>query len=174
MGTYNSVAPVSAPDVSSGSSGGSSGVVSSNAIIATPIYCPPGKSVLTGYDVSETITVKVRNLDNAGTIFASIGSLGVQNVNGLDFSVDNPGAVQAQARATAIADAQSKAKLLAQQLGVNLVRIVSFTEDNGTVPQPLVYAMNASTGAVPKAATPTIATGQEKVTDNVTITYEIE
>jgi hypothetical protein len=166
----NAVCPQSVSSDSSGVSSGSMIAVSPTSIA----YCPPGKSVLTGYDVSETVTVKVRNLDNAGSIFASIGSLGVQNVNGLDFSVDNPDAVQAQARATAIADAQTKAKTLASQLGVSLARIVSFSENNNSYPQPIMYAMSASTGAVPKATTPTISTGQEKVTDNVTITYEIE
>ncbi|MBU6430652.1 MAG: SIMPL domain-containing protein, partial [Cyanobacteria bacterium REEB65] len=77
-------------------------------------YCPPGKSILTGYDVSETIQVKVRDLSKAGTIFSSIGSLGVQNVNGLDFSVDDPTAVQAEARRKAIDDAKNKAEVLAQ------------------------------------------------------------
>ena len=45
-------------------------------------YCPQDKQVLTGYDVSESIQVKVRDLAKAGTIFSSIGSIGVQNVNG--------------------------------------------------------------------------------------------
>jgi uncharacterized protein YggE len=138
-------------------------------------YCPPGKQVLTGYDVSETILVKVRDLSKAGDIFASIGSLGVQNVNGLDFSVDNPDAVQAEARSKAIADAQSKANLLAKQLGVSLVRVMSFSESTGGYPRP-IYNMGAAKAmsvAAPQAA-PDIAVGQEKVTDNVTITYEIK
>lgn len=75
----------------------------------------------------------------------------------------------------AIADAQSKAQALAKQLGVRLVRIVSFSENNGSYPSPVMYAMNASTGATaPKAAAPDISTGEQKVTDNVTVTYEIE
>jgi uncharacterized protein YggE len=136
-------------------------------------YCPAGKSVLTGYDVSETVSVKVRDLDKAGSIFASIGSLQVENVNGLDFSVDQPDAVQAKARAIAITDAQTKATQLAQQLGVRLVRIVSFSENNDSYVAPVMYAMNSVAGSA-KAAAPEIATGQQKVTDNVTVTYEIE
>ncbi|MDE2038248.1 MAG: SIMPL domain-containing protein [Patescibacteria group bacterium] len=140
---------------------------------ATGIYCPPGKQVLTGYDVSETIQVKVRDLSSAGSLFSSIGSAGVQQVNGLDFTIDDPTAVQAQARAKAIADAQTKAQELAKELGVSLAGVTSFYENNG--PEPIygmgVKAMAASTGAV--APSPQVPVGDQKVTDMVSITYQI-
>jgi len=138
------------------------------------VYCPSGKNVLTGYDVSETIQVKVRDLTKAGAIFTSIGSLGVQNVNGLTFSVDEPDAIQAQARAKAIADAKAKADALADQLGTHIVRVVSFSDNNGAYPRPIMYAMDkaVSVGAAAPAV-PEVPTGEQKVTDNVTITYEI-
>ena len=61
------------------------------------------------------------------------GSQKVSNLNGLNFSVDNPDSVQAQARATAIADAKSKAQTLASQLGIRLGRIVNFSGDNSLI-----------------------------------------
>lgn len=142
----------------------------------TVVYCPNGKSVLTGYDVSETIQVKVRDLGKAGSIFTSIGSLEVQNVNGLDFSVDDPTAVQASARNKAIANAKAKADVLARQLGVSLVRVISFSENNGGYPRPIMYAAKAmGMGAADSAApAPQISTGEQKVTSNVNITYEIK
>lgn len=169
----NAVCPMSAGvSNSSSASGGSS---SSGVMIpATPIYCPPGKSVITGYDVSESVSVKLRDTTKAGTLLVALGTLGVTDLNGPSFDVDNPDVVQSQARAIAITDAQSKAKALAQQLGVSLIRIVSFSDNNGSYPQPVMYAMNASVGATKAAAVPDISTGQQKVTDNVTITYEIE
>jgi uncharacterized protein len=147
------------------------------ATSSTVSYCPGGKSVLTGYEVSQTISVKIRDLAKAGTIFTSIGSLNVQNVNGLDFSVDEPKAVQAQAREKAINDAKSKAQVLAKQLGVKIVRVVSFSENSGGgYPRPMMYAMDkavmAQSAAAPMA--PEVPTGEQKVTSNVTVTYEIE
>jgi len=142
----------------------SGGVCSAN-------YCPPSKQTLTGYDVSETITVKVRDLSKAGDIFSSIGSVGVENVNGLSFSIDDPSSVQAEARGKAIADAEGKAKQLASQLGVSLVRVVSFNESSGPAPRPIMFAMDSkATGA----AAPEVPTGEQKVTDDVTITYQIK
>lgn len=145
------------------------------SVACSQYNCPSGKSVLTGYDVSQSIQIKVRELGKAGLIFTSIGSLGVQNVNGLSFAVDKPEKIQAEARAKAITDAQSKAKELAKQLGVSLVRITSFYENNGG-PGPIIYGMGggAKTMTVDSVAVaPNIPTGEQKVTSDVTITYEI-
>jgi len=142
--------------------------------ICTPNGCPPSKQTLTGYDVSEDIQVKVRDLTKAGTLFAAVGSAGVTDVNGLSFSVDKPDSVQAQARSAAIANAQSKANELAKELGVKLVRIVSFDE-SGNNPGPIMFNTKVmSAGMAVPAAAPEIPTGQQKITSNVTITYEIE
>ena len=141
----------------------------------TATYCPSSKQVLTGYEVSQSIMVKVRDLSKAGALFSSIGSLGVQNVNGLTFSVDKPEGVQAQARSKAIADAQNKAKKLAKDLGVSLVRITSFYESNNQ-PTMMKYGMGGSMNVSAEAAVPapSIPAGEQKVNSNVTITYEIE
>jgi uncharacterized protein YggE len=136
--------------------------------------CKPSKSVLTGYDVSQSTEVKVRDLSKAGALFASIGSLGVENVNGLTFSVDKPDSVQAQARGVAITKAQDKAKELAGQLGVSLVRIISFSE-NGSSPRSVMYSLAASDKMMTSAAAvaPEVSVGEQKVTSSVSITYEI-
>lgn len=143
--------------------------------VCTATYCPPSKQTLTGYDVSETISVKIRDLTKAGDIFTTIGSIGVQNVNGLSFSIDDPSSIQADARGKAIADAQSKANELAKQLGVSLVRIVSFSEGSSQAPRPIMYAMDSkAAGATAAPMAPEIPAGQQKITDNVEITYQIK
>jgi len=138
-------------------------------------YCPGGKSVLTGYEVSQSIQVKVRDLTKAGAILTSVGSLGVQNVNSLSFAVDEPEKIQADARNKAITDAKSKAEVLAKQLGVRLVRITSFSENTGGYPRPMMYAVSemAKGGVATPSMAPEIPTGEQKVTSNVSVTYEI-
>ncbi|MCX6716226.1 MAG: SIMPL domain-containing protein [Candidatus Taylorbacteria bacterium] len=138
-------------------------------------YCPGGKSVLTGYDVSQSIQIKVRDLTKAGAILTSVGSLGVQNVNSLSFAVDEPAKVQADARNKAITDAKSKADVLAKQLGVRLVRVVSFSESNGGYPRPMMYSVMGKGVSAEDSApvSPEIPTGEQKITSNVSITYEI-
>lgn len=140
---------------------------------AAVVYCPPGKQVLTGYEVDQTTTVKVRDTSKAGDLLAGVGSKGATEVSGLTFTFDNPDAVQSQARDKAITDAKTKAQALASELGVSLVRVVSFSENTGGIsPQPLVYSM-AAAGSSAAPAAPEISTGQNTVTDDVTITYEI-
>lgn len=146
----------------------------SAACSALSSYCPPGKSVLVGYEVSQTIQIKIRDLSKAGALFTSIGSLGVQNVDSLNFSVDDPEQLKAQARAEAIKKAQAKARTLARDLGVDLGDIVSFNESNG-VGRPYYYGMGGDALVESKvAAAPEVPAGEQKITSTVSITYEIE
>lgn len=143
-------------------------------VCASNSFCPPGKQTLSGYQVSETITIKVRDTKKAGTLLAGVGTRGASQVSGLSFTVDNQDALNAQARDKAIAQAKDKAEVLAKSLGVSLVRIVGFTE-NGS--QPVYYAKAmamdsaVSSGSAPS---PEVSVGQNKITSNVTVSYEIQ
>jgi len=147
-----------------------------NTNVAGPaIYCPPGKQTLTGYQVSQTLTVKVKDTSKAGTILAGVGSKGASQVSGLSFDVSNQDAINQQARDKAITQAQGKAQDLAKSLGVKLVSIVGFNENNNGY-QPKYVSFQSAAGATDAAVAPApqIPAGQNKITDDVTITYEIE
>lgn len=138
--------------------------------------CPPGKQVLNGYSVSQTITVKVHDTSKAGDILSGVGSKGATDVSGLNFTIDNPDDLKAQARDKAIAQAKSKANVLAKSLGVSLIRIVNFSENTNGSPYPVMFAAKADSiaaGAV-AAPSPEIPTGENKITSDVLLTYEIE
>lgn len=142
--------------------------------VCTATYCNPGKSVLTGYDVSQTIEIKVRKLDKAGDLLSKIGTLGVQNVNSLNFSVDDMDTVKAEARAKAINAAKAKATSIAKSLGVTLVGVTSFYET-----QPYSYYASGKGGVAMASSlerdvvAPEVPTGEQKITSTVTISYEI-
>ena len=139
-------------------------------------YCPPGEQKLDGYTVSQSIEVKVRNTDAAGEILASVGSLGASNVSGLSFTIDDEDKLQADARAEAIADAETKAEELADQLGVKIVRIVGFSENGGgyTPPMYLKREARAMDSAAANAPAPELPMGENKIASSVSITYEIQ
>jgi len=138
--------------------------------------CPPnpGKSVIVGYEAYESITVKVRNTDDVGVIMQGLGGLGVTDLSGPNFSIDDEDALKAEARKKAIEDARTKAEALAEDLGVRLGRIANFSEDGG-YGGPIFYAKDAmlesSTGSVPAPAQ--IPKGENTISSNVTVTYEI-
>jgi uncharacterized protein YggE len=139
-------------------------------------YCPPGKQTLSGYQVSETLDIKVRDTTKAGDLLSGVGGLGASQVSGLSFTVDDPTSLQATARGKAIDDAHTKAVALAAQLGVRIVRVVGYSEGGGG---PVYYAkamaMDSAGGmAAPAAPAPEIATGQNKITSDVSVTYEIQ
>ena len=135
--------------------------------------CGNNKQVLVGYEASESIVVKVRNTDDAGIIMQGLGAIGVSNLSGPDFAIDNEDSLKAQARKEAINDAKEKARILAKDLGVSLGRIADFSESGNDY--PIMYGESAmmkdSVGAAPAPAV--IPKGENTISSNVTITYEI-
>ena len=146
-----------------------------NQPACTSFGCPGGKQVLTGYDVGQTIEIKVRDLSKTGDLFDIIGNSGVKNVNGLTFSIDDIDSVKAIARADAIAKAKAKADIIAKDLGVKLVKITSFYDSSDDVVYP--YAREMAVGGdvmtMKASIAPQVPTGEQKITANVSITYEI-
>jgi uncharacterized protein YggE len=145
-----------------------------NYVGVTTYYPYTGKQVLAAYVVSQNIEVKIRTIADAGAILTGLGEFGVTDVSGLTFTVDNQDTVKAQARELAIVDAKAQAKVLANGLGVKLVKITSFSE-NGNY--PMYYAMEKSAvmgmgGS--DAVAPQVPAGENKITSTVSITYEIK
>lgn len=147
-----------------------------NQIVCIKYPCPSSSPKLVGYEVSQTVSVKVRNTDKAGDILSKVGALGVTNISGLTFTIDDSEVLKAEARAKAIEDAKAKADVLAKALGVKIVGVSSYYEDQGGVAYP-AYAMESKAmgigGGAPTVA-PDIAKGQNKITTNVNVTYRIK
>lgn len=141
--------------------------------------CPPveGKQVLTGYEVTQSVDVRIRKVDDAGLVLGGLSDKGASYVSGLTFKVDDEDGVKEAARKEAIDKAKLKAEKLADELGVRLVRITAFSEGNNF---PIynygrggmeMQAMDAKSTMAPEAAN--IPMGVNKFTSNVTITYEV-
>lgn len=140
----------------------------------TQFSCPPSNQRLTGYDVSQMVEVKVRDTSKAGEILGALGPARVTDVSGISFTIDDQDALEAEARAMAIADAREKAKVLVDNLDVRLGRVVSFNEGYGYDP---IYRMEASVnygkGGDAGQAVPDVPVGENKIVSNVSVTYEI-
>jgi len=144
--------------------------------VCGPNYCPPSKQVPDGYTASHNISVKVRDTQKAGEAIAVAGENGATDISGISFTIDDPDKLMEEAQAMAIEDAKAKAKRLAKELDVRLVKIISFYDNSGG-PMPYyneVMGMGAADMAVKSSARPpTLPTGENQYTSNVTITYEI-
>ncbi len=142
-------------------------------------YCPPtGERKLTGYEVNQTVSVKVRDTkDNRiGMLISGVGELGATNINGPEFTIDDDSSLKAEARAQAIADANEQALKLAKDLNVRIVRMTGFWEDEGGYPMYNSYGMEKSmsmdsAGAAPIA--PSMPMGENMITSRVNVSFEV-
>ena len=138
--------------------------------------CPEyiGTPRIVGYEVSETIQVTVRDLAKVGDLLAGLGEHGVQNISGPDFGLDDSTAGYTAARADAIEKAKAQAKLLADQLGVRLGKVVNFSESSGGYPYPMAYGMGGAADVrETKVVAPNLPTGENTYSVSVSVTYEI-
>lgn len=142
----------------------------------SPQYTYPrgGEPEVTGYQVRQSIDVKIRDLDAVGDILSGVVSAGANTVGGVNLTIDDPEALQEEARAKAIADAKEKAKTLERQLGISLGRIINFSEGGGGSVFT-ARALSVEEDAVGfGGAAPSIPVGENEVVSNVTLTWQIK
>jgi len=142
-------------------------------------YCPPSRKepTLIGYEVNQSISVKVRDTEKAGEIISTVGQMGAMNVSGLSFTIDDEDVLYAEAREKAIDDAREKAEVLAENLDAHIVRMNGYWEEDGGY--AMEYGRGANTkimfdtaeSAILQAAT--LPLGEDTVTVQVNISYEI-
>lgn len=134
--------------------------------------CPPQRPPeITGYEIRNTIEVKVRDIARADTLIDGVTTAGANEVGSLAFRVDDEDAAHAEARTRAIADARAKAGQIAQTLGVRLVRIVDYY-DNVDTPQPPMYEGGGAMMLKAASSAPPIQSGEQEIRASVGVTYE--
>jgi uncharacterized protein YggE len=135
-----------------------------------------GERTLVGYQVAYSVMVKVRDLETVGDVVATLGSFDIDSMYGPNFDIDDPDALQEEARAEAIADAKAQAKRLAGELGVRLGKLVSYNE-GGYMPYMMkaeMAAVSMDAGAPESMPVPQLPTGEQSITANVSLTYRIK
>jgi len=146
--------------------------VATQGINLNPTYDPNinGTSHVNGYQASQSLSVKVRDLDKLGPIIDAGVAAGATSVGGISFSLADPTAATDQARQMAVADAHKRAQSLATAAGVTLGAPISVTEESATQP-PVYYAAGAAADKA-SAATP-VQVGTTDVTVTVDVVYSI-
>jgi hypothetical protein len=133
-----------------------------------------GRTRIRAYQVRQSITVKIRDMDKTNTVVDGIVDAGANEVGQIRFEIDEPEKLKAEAREKAIADAKAKADELADQLGIHFGKIVAFNE-SGDYP-PIYYgraeAMTLKADAA-VAVPPALPAGENEISVSVTITYQI-
>ena len=142
------------------------------SLYAEQIYGDNGPESIAGYRVSNQVNVKIRDISRVGDVLAAVTGAGANAIYGVNFSVADPAALEAEARATAMADARKRAESLAELGGVSLGDIVVISE---VVGQPIMpMGMGGGGLAMEQAASaPGISPGQLSYQVQVQVTYGI-
>jgi uncharacterized protein len=124
---------------------------------------------IVGYQVSNQVTARVRDLDRLGEVLDALVSAGANSIDGPAFDIADPKPLLEQARDAAVADALAKARRYAAAAGVELGEILSIEEQGGAYPPPRpMMRAEAMASAVP------IAPGQTELSASVTMVFAID
>ena len=132
--------------------------------------------VLRGYSVNNTVSAKVRELENLSDVIDDAAEAGgdIVVVNSIQFMVEDPTPLQAQARALAAKDAAAKAQTLAEASGVTLGKPVTITETTSGGRPPIAFAKSEEFAADSAGSSTPIEAGELTIIVNITVVYEIE
>ena len=133
-------------------------------------YTSEDGRVLEGYEVSQSMTVKIRDIGIAKDVIALAGEVGANSVSGLEFTVDEKDVYVDQARHEALETGYQKARALSQSLGVSLVSIVSYDEYELSGDDSYYRYAELDYGY---GGAPDVQAGSMDIRMNVIVTFEI-
>lgn len=131
------------------------------------------KPRITGYQVSNMVHVKVRDIGRIGEVLAAVTNAGANSINGIQFSVEDTAALEEEARRLAMQDARERAESLAALAGVELGEVLTISMSSAPgapIPVARALAMEAADASAP---VPGIAPGEQRVTVNLHVTWAI-
>ena len=141
---------------------------------AEPRYTDQGPQGIAGYHVSNQVSVTIRDIDKVSDVLAAVTDAGANSIAGVSFSVDDPAALEAEAREKAVADARARAEILARLSGVELGEVIAISE---VVGQPgLIVSYGGAPAMVTEAAAggPNISSGQLSHLVQLQVTFGIK
>jgi len=141
--------------------------VQTSQLSLQPQYDPnkSGTARLLGFQVTNQVTVKIRDIDKLPAILDRAIGAGANEMSGIEFVVSEQSKLLDQARDEAVADARRKAELYAHAAGVKVGRVIAITEEGSSPPPRPMQALRA--GSVP------VAPGEQMLRAVVTVSYEL-
>ncbi len=137
----------------------------------SPTYTQDGHTV-TGYQVTNSVSVVIRDLKGAGDLLDKVVSAGANTIYGMSFEIDNPKALQTQARDAAVADAQARAQAMAKAAGGTVGQVITISENVGAPPRPVLMRGAVESAPAAAGAAP-VETGEQTIDAQVEVTYEL-
>ncbi len=128
---------------------------------------------ITGYALSNAISVTVRDLDKIGDVIDGALAAGATSLDGVSFRVEDPATAEQQARVQAMAQARARADTLASAAGVSIIGVAAISESAAPAPYPIFYGAERADALIKDVATP-VQVGTSEVTVTVLVAYLID
>ncbi len=133
-------------------------------------YAENQPPAITGYQASNTVAVRFRDVGRSGAILDTLVAQGANQIDGPTLSVDAADAALDEARTDAIRRARARADLYARAAGLKVDRIVLIAEDGGQLPQPPMPMLQMARSAKMADSTP-VAAGEQDLTATVSVRF---
>lgn len=126
---------------------------------------------LVGYNAQNQVSVRFRDIANAGRILDALVAAGANQIDGPMFMIDRPEEALDEARRDAVTRARARAELYARALGMRVVRVLSVSEAGmGFVPPQPVMVRNE----MAQAADTRIVPGEQTLNVSLTVSFELQ
>lgn len=128
---------------------------------------------LTGYNASNQLTIRFRDIRRAGAILDALVAAGANTISGPSFTLDKPEEALDEARTKALGIGRARAELYARSLGMRVVRLVSVSEYGGGYappPPPPPATMSADAAAVSRTE---IVPGEQRTQVTLSMSFEL-
>ena len=148
--------------------------VQTSSLSISPNFANPPQNAaparpITGYTVTNMVSVTARDLAKVGAIIDKAVESGANAMYGLAYGEDDPSALLDKVRPQAVADARRKAEIYAGAAGAKVGRVLSLTEETSALPRPLAARVFAQNTAAPTPVEP----GQDKLTVTIDARFEL-
>ena len=128
--------------------------------------------VITGYQASNNVTVRFRDIAKSGAILDTLVAQGANQINGPDLGLDDPSAAMDEARVDAIGKARARAELYARAAGLKVKRILSISEGSYEMPRPMPVMARAAMMA--EQADTKIMPGEQSLNVSLSVRFELQ
>jgi uncharacterized protein YggE len=135
-------------------------------------YADGQTPVVTGYQASNSVSIRFRDIARAGAILDALVTEGANQIDGPTLSIDQPEAALDEARADAVKRARTRAELYARAAGLSVSRILSISEagqNDGSTPQPIMFSNRAMAAGADSSTR--VVPGETEVTVSVNVRF---
>ena len=131
-----------------------------------------GKRVFRGYELTSTLSIKIRDLDKISQLIDGAVKKGANQVGDIQFTIDDQEKLKDEARNKAIENAKERAQNIAKASGLKIGRVVNFSESSRGYYPVYDTAMKEMSGI--GSAAPQVEAGSQEITVDVVLTFELK